>query len=101
MANNIASRLANRPGVGFNTAAFAATLDTARTQRGMSWRKVAAEVGLAGTTLTRIYQGHAPDATSLVRLMAWLGVSDISGFVTPAPDPTTTGQGGPERPARR
>jgi hypothetical protein len=48
-------------------------LDYVRAHRRMTWKAVADEAGLSASTLTRLGQGHAPDADGLCALMVWLG----------------------------
>lgn len=63
-------------------------LDTQRAARGLSWRAVARETGLASSTLTRINHGQAPDAHALVSLIVWLDLdTDIARLVQPREDP--------------
>lgn len=59
-------------------------LDRQRRQRRMQWRTVAAESGVSPSTLTRIGQARRPDADGLVRLLAWLGTTDLAPFITRA-----------------
>lgn len=49
-------------------------LDVRRRERGLSWRAVGRELGLASSTFTRLSQGFAPDAHALVTLLVWLGL---------------------------
>jgi transcriptional regulator with XRE-family HTH domain len=53
--------------------------------RKISLRTVAEETGLSPSTLTRISQGHKPDADGLVSLLAWLN-ADVSAFTQPKKD---------------
>lgn len=63
-------------------------LDKQRQTRGLSWRQVARECGLAASTLTRLDDGHAPDAHSLVSMLVWLGLDTaIAHLVRPGPGP--------------
>jgi hypothetical protein len=68
----------------FDPEALYVALDRRRRRERMNWRAVAAEAGVSPSTLTRIGQGRSPDAQGLVRLMAWLGASDIRPFTTEA-----------------
>jgi transcriptional regulator with XRE-family HTH domain len=62
-------------------------LDYVRAHRRISWKQVAAEAGLSASTLTRLGQGHAPDADGLCALMAWLGPAlPLSRFTIDAPE---------------
>lgn len=58
-----------------NVALLHSALDYVRAHRRISWRTVADEAGVSPSTLTRLGQGHAPDADGLCALMAWLGDS--------------------------
>ncbi|MGC5033057.1 hypothetical protein [Micromonospora sp. DT229] len=59
-------------------------IDRQRRRRRMQWRTVAAEAGVSASTLTRIGQGHRPDANGLVRLLLWLGTTDLAPFISGA-----------------
>lgn len=64
-------------------------LDTQRRARGLSWRDVATACGLSSSTLSRIAQGHAPDAHALVSLLVWLNLdTDLARIVQPREDTT-------------
>jgi transcriptional regulator with XRE-family HTH domain len=57
--------------------ALHAALDAARhsKQRGeLSWRQLAAEVGVSPSTMTRLANGHRPDVDAFVALVRWLGM---------------------------
>lgn len=56
-------------------------LDRQRRKRRMQWRTVAAEASVSPSTLTRIGQGHRPDADGLLRLLLWLGTTDLAPFI--------------------
>lgn len=56
-------------------------LDRQRRRRRMQWRAVAAEAGVSASTLTRIGQGKRPDADGLVRLLDWLGTTDLAPYL--------------------
>jgi transcriptional regulator with XRE-family HTH domain len=49
-----------------------AALDGARRARSLSWRQLAAEVGCSPSTMTRLANGHKPDADAFVALTGWL-----------------------------
>lgn len=57
-----------------DVAALHSALDFVRAHRRISWRDVAAETGISPSTLTRLGQGHAPDADGLCALIDWLGL---------------------------
>jgi transcriptional regulator with XRE-family HTH domain len=58
-----------------DVAALHRTLDERRRRAGLSWRQVAAEVGVSPSTLTRLGDGKCPDAAALCGLVMWLGLS--------------------------
>jgi transcriptional regulator with XRE-family HTH domain len=49
-------------------------LEARQAASGVSFRQLAAELGLAPSTLTRVRQGHRPDAEALAVLMVSLGL---------------------------
>jgi transcriptional regulator with XRE-family HTH domain len=63
-----------------DVAALHSALDYVRAHRRMSWKTVADEAGLSPSTLSRLGQGHAPDADGLCALIAWLGPLPLSRF---------------------
>lgn len=66
-----------------DVAALHSALDFIRAHRRMSWKAVAAEVGISASTLTRLGQGHTPDADGLCALIDWLGLP-LARFTTDA-----------------
>ena len=74
-----------RPGGGraaFDADAFYHVLDAERSQRGLTWKDVAAQTGVSASTLTRLGQGRRPDVDSFARLVAWGGFT-ADQFVHP------------------
>jgi transcriptional regulator with XRE-family HTH domain len=71
--------MAIAPGVGpgrylrFDTKALHAALEAERTSRGMTWRQVAAETGLAPPQLTQLAKGGRTGFPNVMRVVAWLG----------------------------
>lgn len=59
-------------------------LDRQRRARHSYWRDVAAEAGISASTFVRLGQGKRPDADGLVRLLAWLGTTDVAPYVRAA-----------------
>jgi transcriptional regulator with XRE-family HTH domain len=49
-------------------------LDGARRSKSLSWRQLAAEVGCSPSTMTRLANGHKPDADALIALTKWLNM---------------------------
>ena len=65
-------------------------LDERRQAEGMRWADVAGQSGVVASTLSRLAGGYgSPSADGLLRLMSWLGVTDIRSFIragrSPAP----------------
>jgi len=58
----------------WDAGAFFSALDAQRISKGVTWRQVAAESGVAASTLTRMAQGRRPDVDSLAALVAWSGL---------------------------
>jgi len=60
----------------FDTRAIYAALDARRTERGMTWRQVAAEIGgLNAASLTHLAKGGRTSFPGVMRITAWLGRS--------------------------
>lgn len=57
-------------------------LDRRRRRHRLSWRAVAGEAGVSPAALSRLSSGRRPDADTLVRLLAWLGSTDLAPYVT-------------------
>lgn len=72
-----------RPGL--DPDALYVALDRQRRSRRMQWREAAREAGVSPSTFTRIGQGRRPDADGLVRLLAWLGTTDLAPYITTRP----------------
>jgi transcriptional regulator with XRE-family HTH domain len=64
----------------FDSDGFHAALDGVRRDRNLNWKKVAAQSGVAASTLTRMAQGKRPDVDGLAALCAWSGL-DADDFV--------------------
>jgi transcriptional regulator with XRE-family HTH domain len=74
-----------------DVAALYAALDQQRRAAGLSWRELAARLGLSASTFTRMAQGHRPDVDAFATLLRWLGMPAES-FMRPA----TAAPGRPE-----
>lgn len=57
-----------------NAAALHAALDGVRKSRGISWRKLAGEVGVSPSLFSRLGNGLRPDADGFATIVAWLEV---------------------------
>lgn len=59
-----------------------AALDAARIERGLSWRQLAAEIGVSPSMLSRLGQGQRPDSDGFATLVSWLGLPAEQFFDT-------------------
>lgn len=50
-------------------------LDVKRRAENLSWREVAAAIGVSASTLTRMAQGASPDVEGFGKMVRWIGVS--------------------------
>jgi transcriptional regulator with XRE-family HTH domain len=66
-----------------DVAALYAALDQQRQAAGLSWRELAARLGLSASTFTRMAQGHRPDVDAFATLLRWLGMPAES-FMRPS-----------------
>lgn len=62
-------------------AALYAKLDQQREASGLTWRRLAAEAGVSPSGLTKLGHGGHPSSDVLVRLLAWLGTTDLGPFL--------------------
>lgn len=54
-----------------------------RRRRIRGHREVLRQAGIPGPSLlTRLGQGHLPSADNLVRLLAWLGETDLAPYIS-------------------
>lgn len=67
-----------------DTEALFAALDAKRKSRKLSWRQLAAEVGVSPSTMTRLANGQRPDVDAFAALVRWLGQSADSFLVSDA-----------------
>lgn len=66
-----------------NVSALYAALDAARTKKELSWRQLAAEVGVSPSTMTRMANGNRPDVDAFLALVQWLGIPAETFMVDP------------------
>lgn len=52
--------------------ALHAALDAARTEKGLSWRQLAGELGVSASTISRMANGYRPDVTAFAVMTSWL-----------------------------
>jgi transcriptional regulator with XRE-family HTH domain len=51
------------------------SLDSTRQGKALSWRELAAKLGISSSIFTRLAQGSAPGFESYKKMTAWLGAS--------------------------
>jgi len=71
-----------------DVAALYAALDQKRQAAGISWRELAARLGLSASTFTRMAQGHRPDVDAFATLLHWLGMPAESFMRSTSAPPT-------------
>jgi len=59
----------------FDAKQLYAALDAQRRDRGLTWRDVAREIGVATATLTRTRQGGRMEVDGMLAMVRWLGRS--------------------------
>jgi transcriptional regulator with XRE-family HTH domain len=67
----------------FDPGALFEALDARRARLGMSWREVAAQIGVSVSTLTRTQDATRMEAAGALTAIAWLGVPPET-FLRPA-----------------
>lgn len=55
-----------------DVSALYAALDAKRRSKELTWRALAEELGVSPSTMTRLSNGHRPDADGFVAMVAWL-----------------------------
>jgi len=68
----------------FDAKALYAALDAQRAARGMTWTQVAAETGVAATTITRTRAGGRLEVDGMLAMVRWLDVP-VETFVRESP----------------
>lgn len=72
----------------FDVEAFYYALDRKRRERRTSWSKIAEEIEVSPETVTRVGMGLPPSMKTFLRLMEWLGETDLMPFVKTRPSDT-------------
>ena len=67
----------------FDSRALYYALDTRRIERGLTWKEVAAEIGMAPATILRTKGGGRMEVDGMLAMVAWLGVP-VETFVREA-----------------
>lgn len=71
-----------------NAAELHRRVDVRRRERGLSWRRLAAELDVSASTFSRMEAGYAPDAHALVSMLVWLDLdTDIVWLIRPGGEP--------------
>ncbi len=58
----------------FDSKALYKALETKKTERNMTWKQVASEIGVAESTITRTQQGGRMEVDGMLAMVSWLGV---------------------------
>jgi transcriptional regulator with XRE-family HTH domain len=58
----------------FDSKALYHALDTRRIERGLTWKEVALEIGVASATIARTKDGGRMEVDGMLAMVAWLGV---------------------------
>ena len=58
----------------FDSKALYAALDSLRSERGLSWREVAIEIGVSTATITRTRNGGRLEVDGMLAMVGWLGL---------------------------
>lgn len=80
----------------FDADTFHSALDSVRSRKNLTWKKVAEQSGVSASTLTRMAQGRRPDVDSLAALASWSGL-DVSTFFITEQHEEATGENAIER----
>ncbi len=68
----------------FDSRALYEALDAQRKSRDLSWREVAAEMGVSVATISRTQHGGRMEVDGMLAMVAWLGVP-VEHFVRESP----------------
>jgi len=66
--------------------ALHAALDAARTEKELSWRQMAKEIGVSASTVSRMANGLKPDVTAFAAMTTWLRIPAETFYVTTKQD---------------
>jgi hypothetical protein len=78
------------PDIGLDCEALYRALDVRRREKRISFRQIMREAGLRPATTTRLGHGEPPNADSLIRLLAWLGTTDLGPYIRKSPNSGST-----------
>ena len=67
---------------GLDVEALYVALDKRRRASHLQWRDIATEAEISASTFSRMgLHGQAPSATNLVRMLLWLGETDLKPYI--------------------
>lgn len=72
--------MSESPGVNVQT--LHAALDAARTEKGLSWRQLAKELGVSASTISRMANGLKPDVSAFAAMTTWLRMPAETFYVS-------------------
>lgn len=82
--------------VRWDPVAFWTAIETARVARNITDRaEVARQAGLTDSTLLRLSRLGTPSLDSLIRILHWLGTTDVGPFTRPGTPTTAPAERGP------
>jgi transcriptional regulator with XRE-family HTH domain len=58
----------------FDSSALFAALDRERLARGLTWKQLAAEIGVSASTIQRTRRGGRMEVDGMLAMVGWLGV---------------------------
>lgn len=67
--------------VRFNGVLLRAQMDVVRILRGLRWRDIARELDVSASAFTRLKTNQPPGADILLRMLLWLGETDVEQYV--------------------
>ena len=56
-------------------------LNKARWERRLIWREAAEQIGVHPRVISELRHGRNPSATNLLRILVWLGTTDVERFI--------------------
>lgn len=77
---------ASTPRIYFDVQRLYERLDRARTERLISWAQLCSEAGVNKSVTSRMAYGREPNPDNLLRLLLWLGDTDVSTYARSEPE---------------
>lgn len=72
---------------GVDVKALHAALDAARTEKKLSWRQLAKEIGVSASTISRMANGDKPDVTAFAAMTTWLHMRAEAFYISASAEP--------------